>query len=605
MTRKRPGAGGSPLVQLSLIEEAVRLRTAIEEAFVGLNDNSLKKNDVRVLLARTLDLVNQLAPPDDLLTPRRRPPLAAAPAVGTDTAAALSSSISQALRTAPARAGRVRITPSPEQATAIDLAEHEPVLKIRALAGTGKTTTLEGIADRLEPQGKMLYLAFSRMLRQEAKLKFPKHVDVHTVHSLAYKAVIADYKATGQNPVAKVPLATIVRLFGWGKDGWTRAHYVRELFEGFCSSADPVVLPSHLSPSVASSLRARLAKEYGLTEGFMLSLRVSDYVKDLVPLAQELFDEAAAVDRLQVHVTYNSYLKVWAMRGEILPVHCVMCDEAQDLSPVMLQIIRRQQERARIILVGDEWQSIYRFRGAVNALSQVDGRETALTGSYRFGKNIADVANSLLKQLNSDIFLQGLSGDAGTLVDRFDPSEQVAYISRTNAEVFSGAVTSCLENVPFFVAGGVDEMCEEVMSAYALWRGNLSEVHSQALRGYYDWAHLKRTIEETGDGMLARIVRVVDRYGNEVPALVENLARSALKRDEQGKARRLYGTAHSCKGLEFKNVELAEDFPLPGSGKQTDEQRLDELNLLYVSVTRAKSKLKMNSVVSGFHEMAG
>ena len=72
------------------------------------------------------------------------------------------------------------------------------------------------------------------------------------------------------------------------------------------------------------------------------------------------------------------------------------------LSIVALIDILVTQEQAKI-LVGDPHQQIYSFRGAVNALDSLQPTHTFyLTQSFRFGPEIAQVANSCLKILKSE-----------------------------------------------------------------------------------------------------------------------------------------------------------------------------------------------------------
>lgn len=57
-------------------------------------------------------------------------------------------------------------------------------------------------------------------------------------------------------------------------------------------------------------------------------------------------------------------------------------------------------------------------------------------------------------------------------------------------------------------------------------------------------------------------------------------------------------TAHKAKGLEWDFVGLYEDFTADPLAPETDRaKRDDELNLLYVSVTRAMQILAVNSMV--------
>ena len=54
-----------------------------------------------------------------------------------------------------------------------------------------------------------------------------------------------------------------------------------------------------------------------------------------------------------------------------------------------------KQKNAQVIYVGDAHQQIYAWRGAVNAMQQLPMPESRLTTSFRFGEEIADVANNL------------------------------------------------------------------------------------------------------------------------------------------------------------------------------------------------------------------
>jgi superfamily I DNA/RNA helicase len=58
------------------------------------------------------------------------------------------------------------------------------VIKINARAGTGKTTTLQLIAEN-HPNEKILYLVFNRKNREEAEKIFPNNVKIATVHAFA------------------------------------------------------------------------------------------------------------------------------------------------------------------------------------------------------------------------------------------------------------------------------------------------------------------------------------------------------------------------------------------------------------------------------------
>lgn len=72
---------------------------------------------------------------------------------------------------------------TPEQNAIIEWQGNQ--LVVNAFAGTGKTTTLVQFA-QVNPDSKMLYLAYNRAIRDEAEQKFPFNVECKTSHQLAW-----------------------------------------------------------------------------------------------------------------------------------------------------------------------------------------------------------------------------------------------------------------------------------------------------------------------------------------------------------------------------------------------------------------------------------
>jgi len=69
-------------------------------------------------------------------------------------------------------------------------------IKINAVAGSGKTTTVVEYARTRPPAARILYLAFNSAVRREAERKFRaqglEQVQVETAHSLARRYVVAN-----------------------------------------------------------------------------------------------------------------------------------------------------------------------------------------------------------------------------------------------------------------------------------------------------------------------------------------------------------------------------------------------------------------------------
>lgn len=70
---------------------------------------------------------------------------------------------------------------TPEQNAIIEWQGNQ--LVVNGFAGTGKTTTLVQFA-QANPDSKMLYLAYNRVIRDEAEQKFPFNVECKTSHQL-------------------------------------------------------------------------------------------------------------------------------------------------------------------------------------------------------------------------------------------------------------------------------------------------------------------------------------------------------------------------------------------------------------------------------------
>jgi hypothetical protein len=93
-----------------------------------------------------------------------------------------------------------------------------------------------------------------------------------------------------------------------------------------------------------------------------------------------------------------------------------------------------QQRHAQIIYVGDPYQQIYEWRGAVNAMAQIDAPERPLTESFRFGQTLAALASRVLALLGEPTPIRGQSGIGSIMVEDPAISPPVdAILCRKNA----------------------------------------------------------------------------------------------------------------------------------------------------------------------------
>lgn len=116
-----------------------------------------------------------------------------------------------------------------------------------------------------------------------------------------------------------------------------------------------------------------------------------------------------------------------------------------------------------------------------------------------------------------------------------------------------------------------------------------------------DLEELEDYIEKTEDNQLGMMVEIVKEYGNEIPGIIRSIKEKHVKDDERGDAEIIFSTVHRCKGMEYDDVYLVNDFITEEKLKQILTEKKDEeinkeklneeINLLYVAFTRTKNKI--------------
>jgi hypothetical protein len=300
----------------------------------------------------------------------------------------------------------------------------------------------------------------------------------------------------------------------------------------------------------------------------------------VVPIARGIWADMMDVNG-SFYYTQDVYLKQWQLTNPILPASLIMFDEAQDADPVIASIIERQTGQR--IYVGDRNQAIYGWRGAVDAMSKVDGLRLPLTKSFRFGPAIAEAANAWLGLLGSEHQLVGHDPIKSTVGPTEVPR---AILCRTNGTALGWVLAFHEREVPVALAPGDRNAGKDIerfaWAAKDLMNGEGTD-HPD-LVGFTTWTQLVAFVEEeenTAD--LKRMVGIINRIG------VNGVITAVRKLVPEEKAVVTVSTAHKAKGLEWSCVKVADDFTPPA--EEDDEVDPADLMLAYVTVTRAKQHL--------------
>ena len=293
-----------------------------------------------------------------------------------------------------------------------------------------------------------------------------------------------------------------------------------------------------------------------------------------------------------------------ARKADLPARHRRAPDEAQDINPVQRSILMKAG--LPLIAVGDPFQQIYSWRGAENALAQIEGEVRYLTQSFRFAEDIAEHARAILATRPDGGPAQRLVG-SGQGIPKNYKGPRVAIICRTNIGMIDEALRILRSGKKVHV-DSVEALVSDVRSAEALQCGQKERMTSPELKQFESWEELAAEAEESG-GALARLVQIVE--GNRV-GQVEALLRHQTKADS---ADILICTAHRSKGLEFPGVLLGGDW------KDIDVMRtrhkvaqretakhvtlaIEEWNALYVAATRPMVRLQgLGRIMSPAREM--
>lgn len=477
--------------------------------------------------------------------------------------------------------------PTPEQQVAIDLATTGDNLVIEALAGTGKTSTLEMCAGAM-PRRQVQYVAFNKAIVTEAEGRFPSNVSCNTAHSLAFRTTGKQYahRLRG-NRMKSFEIARALRLTDFdcivlGARKHLSAGFlggiVLKACRNFEMTADPV--PDHQHIPIIPGL-----DEPRPVDGKMVNQRGPnhrEFCRFLLPYVRKAWHDIENVNGT-LTFTHGSYLKLWQLSGPHIGADTVMYDEAQDANPCMLSIVAAQTH-AQLIYVGDTYQQIYGWNGAINALETADptAPRTHLTESFRFGPAIADAANLALTHLGCDYPLIGRGGPStvGQIVGHPD-----AILFRTNAKAVAEALLRLADGQKVALVGGADDVVKFARDAEKLKAG--TKVYHPDLACFDNWGEVQDYVEHDANGSdLRLLVDLIDEFGAD--RIIDGLAMCT----EERWADVVLSTAHKAKGREWSSVVLAGDFPDPENRDISDE----DVRLMYVAATRAKHSLDVTAV---------
>ena len=479
--------------------------------------------------------------------------------------------------------------PTEEQDAALTLFLAGESMVIDALAGSGKTSTLRLLAASTRRRGR--YVAFNRALVDDASGTFSARCAVSTIHSLAFRQVGTDYAHRLNSPrmksweaATRLGIDPLVVTVGDKEKrlapGFLAGHVMRAV-RAFCQSADPEPTRRHF-PYLDGIDLPEGQGQRGHANNWAVAAELEGALRKAW---QDLSNKDG-----QLQYGHHCYLKRWQLSQPRIEADYVLLDEAQDVSPVMAAIIEAQQHAQRV-MVGDAYQAIYGWAGAIDAMANFDAENRrALTLSFRFGDEIADVANQVLALLGAELHVRGNPAKMSTVGEMGDEEPYDALLCRTNATALTEVITAQAAGMKVHLVGGGKQIAAFATAAKDLKAG--SGTSYPELACFDNWMEVVRYVEEDPDGSdLALMVRLVEQFG------VASILRAVDGTSPEEPGTLTVSTCHVSKGREWDVVRIAEDMV---GREPTDE----ELRLRYVAFTRARVHLDESAFRAGTAKQA-
>lgn len=436
-------------------------------------------------------------------------------------------------------------------------------LMLNALAGCGKTTTLE-LIERAVKTRPILYLCFNKKIAEDATERMLSTTTVRTFNSLGHRiwAKACDKNLKLNPKKTQDLLRTLIDEVPKREQG--------PIWDSFWN----VVHGVGLAKSLGYIPDGKYTQYKPLIGRADFHARLEEAPDDLTAdLIDSILTRSIAA-AFAGNIDYNDQVYMPAIFGGTFPrFPLVLVDEAQDLNPTNHALLDKLVKH-RAIFVGDPWQSIYGFRGAVQA-----GMATL---AAKFKTTPLDLSTSFRCP-------QAIVENARWRVPHFKwikPGGHVEILKDTSpADLPNDAVILCRNNAPLFavalrllsVGRSVSVSGSDIgPKLVALMRklGPESLTRDQAKGAIANWLAEKldkgsSTAEDMAACMTVFVEAGIDlgqaiRYAEHVLA-------------QKGQIRLM--TGHKAKGLEWPLVYHLNPFLC-----REDEQ---DLNLRYVIQTRS------------------
>ncbi|XP_070582308.1 F-box DNA helicase 1-like [Ptychodera flava] len=136
------------------------------------------------------------------------------------------------------------------------------------------------------------------------------------------------------------------------------------------------------------------------------------------------------------------------------------------------------------------------------------------------------------------------------------------------------------------------DLLTTVEAIYSLFCKDGKKIKNSFIKKFGSFDALREYANDAQDSELLPRIQIVETHGSKIHEYCERIRKRFVTNIKTANV--VLTTAHKAKGLEFDTVKLTDDFlNSRESSPNTGDLLEDELNLLYVAMTRAKKRLWM------------
>lgn len=309
-------------------------------------------------------------------------------------------------------------------------------LLINAVAGSGKSTVLEQLNRMTSPMDSVLNVAFNVHIKDALKARLPRMSQVMTLNGVGWgiynryhKGVILNANKTRE---------------------WLKSRMDPDLYATASGTINRIIgLMKHLAMIDIPEDWPKICDQYGVELGeWPSSDKFNTWLRATWNYSVNNLDIADYDDQV-----YQPIRQGW--RGSLRDI--VLVDEAQDLSPVQIELVLGLGRR--IIAVGDPHQAIYVFRGAdiaaiPNIIAATSAVELPLSVCYRCPTSVIAMAQRFVPHIEAAP--GAAEGEIATVnKDGFwkDVQDDDYVLCRTTAPLVSWCLEAIRQRKKAFVRG--------------------------------------------------------------------------------------------------------------------------------------------------------